>query len=67
MVTKVKQAHRRTSSPVPTADGCRHHWVIERPNGPTANGVCRLCGDRRLFRTSSDDYIRDDGPVSVAA
>jgi len=28
---------------------CRHHWIIESPNGPTSRGRCRLCGDERDF------------------
>ena len=29
---------------------CRHYWMIERPNGPMSNGVCRLCGESRKFQ-----------------
>lgn len=49
------------------SDQCRHHWVIETPNGPTVNGVCRLCGVEREFRTSSDDYIREDAVAPLVA
>jgi hypothetical protein len=28
---------------------CRHHWLIEPPNGPTSIGVCKLCGATREF------------------
>ena len=31
---------------------CRHHWVIESPNGPMSLGVCKLCGTEREFRNS---------------
>ena len=31
---------------------CRHHWIIESPNGPTSQGVCKLCGERGEFRNS---------------
>ena len=31
---------------------CRHHWLIESPNGPTSRGVCKLCGERGEFRNS---------------
>ena len=34
---------------------CRHHWLIEPPNGPTCRGRCRRCGAERDFRTSSGD------------
>jgi len=40
-------------------DECRHRWLIASPNGPTSEGVCRVCGARRDFRNSSDDYISD--------
>lgn len=66
MTTKVRQATERRSS-LPASPSCRHHWIIETPNGPTADGVCKLCGQRRLFRTYSDDYIRDDVTISAAA
>src|SRR3989338_8116035 len=28
---------------------CKHHWMIETPNGPTSNGTCKNCGDERPF------------------
>ena len=31
---------------------CCHHWVIESPNGPTSNGVCKVCGVIRAFKNS---------------
>jgi len=31
---------------------CCHHWVIESPNGPTSNGVCKVCGVIREFKNS---------------
>lgn len=33
-------------------DVCSHHWVIDSPNGPTSNGVCKLCGARQDFVNS---------------
>jgi hypothetical protein len=45
-----------------SAEDCRHRWLIATPNGPTSEGVCRLCGARRDFRNSSDDYISDGLP-----
>lgn len=32
--------------------GCRHHWVIDTPNGPTSQGVCKLCGAQQQFQNS---------------
>ena len=29
---------------------CLHHWVIEKPAGPTSKGVCRECGEEREFQ-----------------
>ena len=31
---------------------CTHHWLIDRPNGPTSLAVCKLCGDQTEFRNS---------------
>lgn len=31
---------------------CRHYWLVESPNGPTSQGVCKLCGERAEFRNS---------------
>ena len=35
------------------ASACQHHWVIERPAGPTSRGVCRHCAAEREF----ENYI----------
>ncbi len=32
---------------------CAHHWLIDRPNGPTSEGVCQRCGERREFTNSA--------------
>ena len=31
---------------------CAHFWMIETPNGPTSQGVCKLCGMQQEFRNS---------------
>ena len=36
---------------------CRHHWVIDRPYGPTSTGRCKVCGDEREFQNGSDVEI----------
>lgn len=36
---------------------CRHHWVIESPQGATSRGVCRLCGAEREFPNSAQDSL----------
>ena len=32
-----------------TRQGCCHYWVIEVANGGTSEGICRFCGEQRLF------------------
>ena len=29
-----------------------HHWLIDTPCGPTSEGVCTVCGERRVFPNS---------------
>ena len=29
---------------------CRHHWLIQAADGPTSDGVCRICGETREFK-----------------
>ena len=26
-----------------------HHWIIETATAPTSRGVCKKCGERRVF------------------
>ena len=33
---------------------CKHHCVIDSPNGPTSEGVRKICGERSEFRNSMD-------------
>ena len=28
---------------------CQHHWIIDKPAGPTSRGLCRNCGEERDF------------------
>lgn len=44
---------REKKSAVKTA--CRHYWVIEVASGPTSRGVCRICGEERVFQNSWTD------------
>lgn len=39
-----------------------HHWVLDEPNGPVSNAVCRRCGAEREFRNWLDeiDFITTD-------
>ena len=29
-----------------------HYWEIEKPNGPTSLGRCKICGEVREFKNS---------------
>lgn len=46
-----------------TNDACQHHWLIDRPNGPTSKGVCRLCSEERDF----PNYIEGNPHVRTSA
>jgi hypothetical protein len=39
---------------VPAAEegGCKHHWMIEPPNGAVSVGKCKICGTSQEFRNS---------------
>ncbi len=43
-----------------TAEPCRHHWVIDTPDGAMSGGVCRLCGEHKLFANVFEDTIREE-------
>jgi len=34
---------------------CRHHWVIDTPNGAVSAGSCKRCGATREFKNASDE------------
>ncbi len=36
---------------------CKHHWLIEPPNGPISKGVCKLCGEVKLFDNILADLL----------
>lgn len=44
---------------------CRHHWVIETPNGAISTGRCKRCGIVREFRNSSEDPLWDSDSFSL--
>jgi hypothetical protein len=44
---------------------CRHHWVIETPNGALSSGQCKRCGSTREFRNSSEDLMWDSDSFSL--
>jgi len=37
-------------------DKCPHFWDIEAANGPSSEGVCRFCGEKREFLNSFPDF-----------
>ncbi len=39
------------SQPSPS---CAHHWRIASPSGIYSRGVCRKCGEERLFANTSE-------------
>jgi hypothetical protein len=47
---------------------CRHHWVIEMPNGPVSHGQCKVCGMERDFHNNPEDArVGESQPVAGAA
>jgi hypothetical protein len=44
---------------------CRHHWVIETPNGAVSQGRCKRCNERKEFRNSSEDLMWDSDSFSL--
>ena len=41
---------------------CSHHWVFDVPQGPTALGVCKLCGERAVGMNSLPADMTNYGP-----
>lgn len=39
---------------------CSHHWLIEPALGPTSEGICKFCGEKRTFL----NIVEDDKPKS---
>ncbi|HEU4759630.1 MAG TPA: hypothetical protein VFT91_06570 [Dehalococcoidia bacterium] len=50
----------RTAVSAPEAPTCRHHWMIESPDGPTSRGRCKVCGAERDFMNSFGDNFWED-------
>ena len=50
------------------AETCRHHWVIESPDGPTSRGYCKLCRrEREFFNDPERAEIRANTPPQPVA
>jgi hypothetical protein len=43
---------------------CRHHWVIESPQGATSQGRCKNCNEVREFRNSAADTLWEGDPMA---
>jgi hypothetical protein len=41
----------------PRSEDCRHHWVIDTPDGPTSEGRCKRCGERKSFLNVFEDVL----------
>jgi hypothetical protein len=54
-VLEKRRAEERT-----VALACRHHWVIDPPNGVASAGECKHCGEGRLF-FNADAHLRKVG------
>lgn len=39
------------------AQACRHHWVIDAPEGALSLGRCKICGEQKEFRNSAGDSM----------
>jgi hypothetical protein len=48
-----------------TSTVCRHHWVIDTPNGSVSGGHCKRCGTTKEFRNSSEDLMWDSDSFSL--
>ena len=47
------------------AQSCRHHWLIETPNGATSRGVCKRCGAKKRYPNVADDALRQTGGAKL--
>ena len=37
-----------------------HHYIIEMPNGPMSEGVCKVCGNTKKFPNYIEEtYVAD--------
>lgn len=45
---------------------CRHHWVIEPPQGATSSGFCKRCGAEREFLNTVSNLLWEGDPMAEA-
>ena len=61
VIEDVEQTQEELQEPT-----CRHHWVIESPQGATSLGRCKVCDEVREFRNSAADTLWEGDPMSSA-
>jgi hypothetical protein len=61
----IRQPEARVEEVIADAPSCRHHWLIEAPQGSTSKGICKVCGENREFRNSSDDIVWESESPAV--
>ncbi|MFC1961433.1 hypothetical protein ACFLWN_00070 [Chloroflexota bacterium] len=49
MVTRVKERKAVVRQEQVSPEGCVHYWIIETSHGPTSEGVCKICGEKKEF------------------
>ena len=46
---------------------CVHHWIIKQADGPTSEGRCKRCGERKAFaNTVIDNHMGDWSKIAHA-
>ena len=64
MRQKVKEKHEGSEK----QNGCPHYWVIEAAAGPTSQGVCKYCGEKKEFQNmmpNPADLKRKANPLNL--
>ncbi len=49
MVNRLKETVHKPKGRRRYKDECKHHWLLETPNGPVVRGVCKYCSESRDF------------------
>jgi hypothetical protein len=44
---------------------CKHHWLIEPPDGPISKGVCKLCGEVKVFDNVLEELLSNRDSVAA--
>ena len=48
-----------------TKEVCRHHWLIDPANGPTSRGVCKICGEVKMFDNILADLLSNKDSSAI--